>query len=105
MNCILKLLVTFERNLIFSHGLLRTFLISTLSKSFQETTMRKLYGQELRPLLNIPCQGKCEKGTVSWVYVIGAETIRGKNPRELFCILFFVFMKDSFPPREEMLTR
>lgn len=105
MYCILKQLVTFERNLIFYHWLLRTFLISMLSKSFQETTMRKLCEQELQPLLNIPCQGKYKKGTVSWGYVIGAETIRGKNPRELFCILFFVFMKDSFPPREEMLTR
>lgn len=105
MNCLLKLLVTFERNLIFYLWLPKTFLISTLSKSFQETTMRKFYAQEHWPLLNIPCQGKCKKGTVRWVYVIGAETIGGKNPRELFCILFFVFMKDSFPLREEMLTR
>lgn len=39
------------------------------------------------------------------MYVIGTETIQGKNPRILFCILFFVFMKDSLPIREETLTR
>lgn len=39
------------------------------------------------------------------MYVIGTETIQGKDPRALFCILFFAFMKDSFPIREETLTR
>lgn len=41
-----------------------------------------------------------QKRTVNRVYVIGTETIQGKNLGILFCILFFVFMKGSFHIRK-----
>lgn len=75
-----------------------TFLRHTLSiYPFKKPQWKK---QELWPFLNILLPSEMQKETINGVYVIGTETIQGKNP----VVVFFVFCCFVFfPTRKEIL--
>lgn len=82
-----------------------TFLSHTLSiHPFKKPQWKKLCRQELWPLLNILLPSEMQKETINGVYVIGTETIQGKNSVVVFFVFCcFVFVNNSFPTRKEIL--